>query len=176
MLDEDVFWAIIDKSLKGSSDQKGQQEILIEEIEKLSPKQMIGFRLRTDKLLYDSYRSDLWCAGYIMNGGCSDDAFEYFRCWIISRGKETYLKAKANPDFLIQELTPNATAYDFEDFWYVARDAFRLKTGKDLYNWIDYDKFITHEGKYPKIEFTWQEDSPKSMKKICPNLYNKLWK
>jgi hypothetical protein len=27
---------------------------------------MIGFRLRTDKLLFDSYNPELWCAAYIV--------------------------------------------------------------------------------------------------------------
>ena len=36
-----------------------------------------------------------------MNGGCSDDGFQYFRNWIISRGKEVYYAAKENPDNLI---------------------------------------------------------------------------
>jgi hypothetical protein len=32
---------------------------------------MIGFRLRTDKT-FDSYNPELWCAAYIVSGGCSD--------------------------------------------------------------------------------------------------------
>jgi len=93
MLDEDLYWAIIDKSLKNTKNQEAQEQFLIKEIGKLTPKQMIGFRLRTDKLLYDTYNSEMWCAAYIMNGGCSDDGFEYFRNWVISRGKEIYYKA-----------------------------------------------------------------------------------
>jgi len=90
MLDETIFWNIVDSSVKNTKNQDAQERFLVKEIEKLTPKQMIGFRLRTDKLLYDTYNSEMWCAGYIMNGGCSDDGFEYFRNWIISRGKDTY--------------------------------------------------------------------------------------
>lgn len=175
MLDEDLYWAIIDKSLKATSDQDDQEEFLIEEITKLTPKQMIGFRLRTDKLLYDTYTSEMWCAGYIMNGGCSDDGFEYFRNWLISRGKETYYKAKANPDNLVDEADPEIDMYEFESFWYVALAAFEQKSGKDLYDYIDYDNFKTSEGHYPEIVFTWQEENPESMKKLCPRLCKKMW-
>jgi len=171
MLNEDTYWAIIDRSLKATNNQEDQEQFLIAEIEKISPKEIIGFRLRTDKLLYDTYTSEMWCAGYIMNGGCSDDGFEYFRCWVISRGKDTYYKTKANPDYLIHEVVENADYYEFELFWYVALEAFEHTTGVDLYNYIDNEKFTTAEGSYPEFKFTWQEENPESMKKICPKLF-----
>lgn len=174
-LEEDLYWAIVDKSLKNAGNEDEQEEFLIKEISKLTPKQIIGFRLRTDKLLHDTYTSEMWCAGYIMNQGCSDDGFEYFRNWVISRGKEVYYKAKENPDTLISEIVSDAEGYEFESFWYVAIDAFEQKTGKDLYDYIDDDNFNTREGQYPKIDFTWKEEDPESMKKICPRLFEKLW-
>ena len=63
---------------------------------------------------------------------------------------------------------------NFESFWYVALEAFKQKTGKDLYDYIDNDKFKTNEGGYPKIKFTWEEEKPETMKKICPKLYKKF--
>jgi Protein of unknown function (DUF4240) len=175
MLDENLYWGIIEKSLKNTNNQDEQQHFLIKEISNLTPKEMIGFRLRTDKLLYDTYNSEMWCAGYIMNGGCSDDGFEYFRNWIISRGKETYYKAKENPDNLITQVNMDVNMYEFESFWYVALDAFKNKTGKDLYNYIDDENFKTKEGNYPQFKFTWQEEKSETMKKICPQLFKTLW-
>lgn len=174
MLDEDKFWEIIGKSLKATKSQDAQEEYLIAEIGKLTPKEMIGFRLRTDYLLYQTYNSEMWCAGYIMNGGCSDDSFEYFRCWVISRGKDTYYNARTNPDYLINEVVEGAEFYDFESFWYVALESFKRRTGKDLYDYIDNENFKTKEGSYPQFEFNWQEEEPESMKKICPKLYDKF--
>tara|TARA_R110002153_G_scaffold49209_3_gene138852 strand:+ start:911 stop:1591 length:681 start_codon:yes stop_codon:yes gene_type:complete len=174
MLDETIFWNIVDSSVKNTKNQEAQELFLVNEIEKLTPKQMIGFRLRTDKLLYDTYNSEMWCAGYIMNGGCSDDGFEYFRNWIISRGKEVYYKAKENPDSLISEFVAGEDYYDFEGFWYVALTAFENKTGKELYDYIA-DDFKTNEGNYPNFEFTWKEEKPETMKAICPKLFEKMW-
>lgn len=175
MLDEDLYWSIINKSLKNTKNQDDQEQFLIKEIVKLNPEQIIGFRLRTDKLLYDTYNSEIWCAGYIMNGGCSDDSFEYFRNWIISRGKETYYNSKQNPDNLIDEVVEGEDYYDFESFWYVALEAFNKKTSKDLYDYIDYDNFKTCEGNYPQFEFNWEEENPDSMKKLCPKLFEQFW-
>lgn len=171
---EDQFWNIIDASLHATQSQGDQLTFLRDALQQLSPEEMIGFRLRTDKLLYDTYNSAMWCAGYIMNGGCSDDSFEYFRLWVISRGKSTYYNAKENPDTLIEESAPLLDYYDFESFWYVALMAFENTTGKELYDHIDYDTFVTREGKYPDIEFTWEEDRPETMKAICPRLFDRF--
>jgi hypothetical protein len=176
MLDENLYWQIVQESLNNSGTQDAQQEYLVRRLQKLNPKDMVGFRLRTDKLLYDTYNSEMWCAGYIMNGGCSDDGFEYFRNWVISRGKDVYYKAKQNPDTLIEQVDEVAEYYDFEDFWYVALVAFKNKTGKDLYDFIDDDNFKFKEGHYPNFDFTWEEENPESMKAICPNLFDRMWK
>lgn len=175
MLNEDLYWTIIADSLQNSADQDEQEMYLISQLKQLSPVEIIGFRLRTDKLLYDTYNSEMWCAGYIMNGGCSDDGFEYFRNWVISRGKEIYYKAKENPDSLIDQTDLDLEEYEFESFWYVALGAFREKTGKELYDFIDDDNFKLKEGYYPNFQFTWSDDNPDSMEAICPRLFNKMW-
>ena len=174
MLDEDLYWSIIAASLERSEDQDDQEEFLIRRVQQLSPKEMIGFRLRTDKLLHDTYTSEMWCAGYIINGGCSDDGFEYFRCWVISRGKDVYYNAKANPDSLISQLD-DGDSFEFESFWYVANEAFERITGNDLYDFIDDEAFKFKEGQYPAIEMNWQEEEPESMKAICPKLFEARW-
>lgn len=174
MLNEEKFWKIVSKSLENANNEFEQEEKLINEIAQLSLKEMIGFRLRTDKLLHDTYSSEMWCAGYLINGGCSDDGFEYFRNWVISRGKATYYKAKENPDNLITEVTDDEC--EFECFWYVALEAFKRRTGENLYDYIDYDNFKTREGNYPPFEFNWEEDRPETMQAICPRLFNKFWK
>jgi Protein of unknown function (DUF4240) len=176
MLDENLYWQIVQESLNNSETQDEQQEYLVTRLQKLNPKDIVGFRLRTDKFLYDTYNSEMWCAGYIMNGGCSDDSFEYFRNWVVSRGKDVYYKAKQNPDTLIEQVEEDAEFYDFEDFWYVALNAFKNKTGKDLYDFIDDDNFKFKEGHYPNFDFTWEEENPESMKAICPNLFDRMWK
>ena len=176
ILDEDLYWKLVEESLKNSIDQDQQEQFLIKRLQKLTPTQIIGFRLRTDKLLYDTYNSEMWCAGYIMNGGCSDDSFEYFRCWVISRGKEIYYSAKLNPDSLADEVNDNIEFYDFESFWYVALEAFQAKTGKELYDFIDDDNFKFKEGDYSQFNFTWEEEKPETMRIICPNLFEAKWK
>lgn len=173
-LEEELFWKLVEASLQNTDNQEDQEQFLVTALEKLSPKEIIGFRLRTDRLLYDTYTSEMWCAGYIMNGGCSDDGFEYFRNWVISRGKEVYYRAKENPDSLIETFAQETDFYEFESFWYVALTAFEHKTGENLYDYIA-DDFKYCEGNYPQFEFNWEEEQPETMKAICPQLFEKIW-
>lgn len=177
MMDEDRYWELIDDSLAASGgEQEVQVDFLIRALENIEPVDIVGFRLRTDKLLFDTYNSEMWCAGYIMNGGCSDDMFEYFRLWIISQGRQVYENAKASPDSLANFVGEEVEEfYDFESFWYVANDALKNKTGKDLYDYIDNDNFRFGEGHYQRdFDFNWQEDDLESVKKICPKLYERF--
>lgn len=177
MMDEEQFWAIVQTAVDEAGDDEDEYlEVVKRELSKLSLKEMIGFRLRTDKLLYDSYTSEMWCAGYLMNGGCSDDGFEYFRLWVISRGRKVYEAAMANPDNLIDYIDDDAEMdfFEFELFWYVALEAFEEAVGAELYDYIDDENFKTREGNYPNFEFNWEEDEPESMQKLCPRLFEKF--
>ena len=177
MMDEEQFWAIVQTAVdEAGNDEDEYLEVVKRELSKLSLKEMIGFRLRTDKLLYDSYTSEMWCAGYLMNGGCSDDGFEYFRLWVISRGRKVYEAALANPDNLIDYIDDDAEMdfFEFELFWYVALEAFEEAVDAELYDYIDDENFKTCEGNYPNFEFNWEEDEPESMQKLCPRLFEKF--
>ena len=178
MMDEEQFWAIVQTAVdEAGNDEDEYLEVVKRELSKLSLKEMIGFRLRTDKLLYDSYTSEMWCAGYLMNGGCSDDGFEYFRLWVISRGRKVYEAAMANPDNLIDYIGDDDEMdfFEFESFWYVALEAFEEAVDAELYDYIDDENFKTCEGNYPNFEFNWEEDEPESMQKLCPRLFEKFW-
>jgi hypothetical protein len=48
----------------------------------------------------ESYRWDLWGAAYLINGGCSDDGFDYFRGWLLSQGRAIWQATLADPDSL----------------------------------------------------------------------------
>ncbi|MEU9858038.1 DUF4240 domain-containing protein [Streptomyces sp. NPDC047974] len=51
-------------------------------------------------LMVESYTNPLWAAAYIVNDGCSDDGFDYFRGWLIAQGREVFERVVADPDAL----------------------------------------------------------------------------
>jgi hypothetical protein len=175
MMDEEQFWSIIEDAKSASKTLEEYVPNMIDELSKLSSTEIIGFYLREQKLRFDSYSSDLWCAAYIMNGGCSDDCFEYFRCWLIAQGKDFFYTSVRTPDSLADHYSKEIEYYEFEDMMYVASDAFEKKTGKEIQDFVDYDEFKTNEAHYPDFEFTWEEDDIESMKAVCPNLMSVAW-
>jgi hypothetical protein len=68
----------------------------------------------------------------VVHGGCSDDGFEYFRRWLVSRGRYVYEAALANPDSLAQlEARPGPDGvWEFEEIYYVAKEVFEEKGGE----------------------------------------------
>ena len=172
MMNEELYWAIVDSSLKAAQNQAEQEQFLRSALGKLTPQEIIGFYLTTSHLLNETYTSEMWCAGHIMNTRCSDDGFEDFRCWVISRGREVYYKAKANADSLVNEYAEGCEEYAFELFGYVAMEAFEETTGEDLLDTIEDSG--TLEVAFIPIEFNWKRDDPESMIKICPRLYEKF--
>ncbi|WP_411152717.1 DUF4240 domain-containing protein [Streptomyces sp. A30] len=52
------------------------------------------------RLLADSCQNQLWATPYMINGGCSDDGFDYFRGRLIVQGRDPFEQALANPGAL----------------------------------------------------------------------------
>ncbi len=170
ILDEDLFWNIIDLSLKNSTDIDEQQEFLVNQLEKMSFQEMVSFKLKVDQLTNDIHTSEMWCAGYLMNGGCSDDGFDYFKNWIVSRGKEIYYKAKENPDNLVVCIGKSEDDYyEFESLDYVAIYAFENLTGEELWEHLP-----DGLSKRQEFDFNWEDDDDESMKAICPKIFKKV--
>jgi hypothetical protein len=66
------------------------------------------------KYLDEAYRADLWDIYFIVNGGASADAFDYFRAWLISRGKTLFQSVLERPGILPRVLNSNDYGLDRE--------------------------------------------------------------
>lgn len=126
------FWALIDKTAAYEEDPDKQLEVLRTLLGRQSASEIEGFEHMFDRTMKQSYSWDLWGAAYVINGGASDDGFEYFRCWLISKGEAAFKQALAAPDSLADLLADDLqSGLDFEEFAYVAREVWAEKTGRD---------------------------------------------
>lgn len=131
MKDTTAFWQIVDATIALENHPEQQLEALHAELSKLSLAKIAQFEASFDAEMRRSYSWDLWGAAYVVHGGASDDSFEYFRCWLISKGKRAFEKVLADPDNLADVLAPDVQgALEFESFAYVARKTWGEKTGK----------------------------------------------
>jgi hypothetical protein len=85
--DEKWFWDIIDQSrgTRKKINHKRQIKNLSKILSLLTPDEILQFDNTFHLLLKQSYTWDLWGAAFIINGGCSDDTFDYFRSWLIGQ-------------------------------------------------------------------------------------------
>lgn len=126
-MDRAGFWNIIDECRKRVEDPLDLAPLVTEHLESLPADEIISFEQHLWDLMTESYRWDLWAVAYIVNGGCSDDGFDYFRGWLISLGRECWERAMANPE-VIGEWTDGEVEY--EEILYVATQAYEDVTGQ----------------------------------------------
>jgi Protein of unknown function (DUF4240) len=130
-MNHQIFWKIIDFSLKKSKNGNSRQEqILIEELSSYSVDEIIDFEIIFRELIIEADDYKVMAAQKIIEGGVSDDSYLYFRCWLIAQGEKIFNETIKNPEYLANCIDNNIFSTSFEELMYVATTAFRLKTGK----------------------------------------------
>lgn len=110
-----------------------------------------------------AYQWDLWAAVYIINDGCSDECFDFFRDWLISEGQETFEKALVDAQSLAE--LDKIELCELEELGYVAGEVFSQLSGQPMP--LEQFEHTVHPSGKP-----WDEDSlerryPKLTAKYC---------
>ncbi|GLX97612.1 DUF4240 domain-containing protein [Herbidospora sp. NBRC 101105] len=129
---------------------------VVELLAQRRPAEIVAFEQPLWDLLAESYRADLWAAAYVINGGASDDGFDYFRGWLIAQGRTVFHQALADPDSLAGHPVVVRAAAAGEDLWCedilgVAWDAHLAATGEEP----PADAFTV---RYPRLDPGWDFD------------------
>ena len=77
-----------------------------------------------------SYRWDLWGAAFVINSGCSDDGFDYFRGWLMLQGHDVWEAALRDPESLA-DVSFDGDA-ECENVLYAASKAYEQLAGRSL--------------------------------------------
>ena len=139
--------------------------LLREQLVPLPLEELQSFAPIVDELLYEAYRPLLWAAAYVMNGGCSDDGFEYFRGWLITQGAAVFFQAVDNPDTLADVIPSQQIDFECEESRSLAQDIYYEKTGEPM-------PLLKHQI-YPRLtreELNLIEDD-KAVAQACPRLW-----
>lgn len=126
----DAFWALIEASRSNGADCDSQAATLGAQLSQLLPEQIVQFDEEMRARLVESYRWDLWGVAYLINGGASDDGFEYFRSWLIAQGRDYFSAALGDPERAAD--SAEAGEAECEAILYVAAEAYESKTGEQL--------------------------------------------
>lgn len=117
--DLDGFWRIVEETVGGT--QSTQFAAHTERLRRMTREELMVFYCDYHRMHAQAGTWELWGAAYVINGGCSDDGFHYFRDWLISRGRRAYEDAMQNPETLadIVEGLPEGEGASFEMYGYV---------------------------------------------------------
>ena len=165
------FWLIIDAAR--SDDRDSQVARLKAALASLSPEEIEGFEACFDQQMRRSYRWDLWGAAYVAMGGASDDGFEYFRLWLIARGRADFEKVLADPDALAEIAPADPEQLEFEDFAHIAPDAWAAKTGKPWDAMPHLSAFFVPLG-YGPAKGTKFSEEPAALARSYPKLWRRF--
>ncbi|WP_329460383.1 DUF4240 domain-containing protein [Streptomyces sp. NBC_01497] len=131
-MDETDFWEIVDGTREAAGgDAEEHADLLVERLAQLDPDAVLDFARHFESRYNRAYRWDLWGAASILLDGASDDAFDFFRCWLIGQGRELFEGALHDPDDLadlLENFDEDADG-DGEDLGYAADEAYEQLTG-----------------------------------------------
>ncbi|QKW19277.1 DUF4240 domain-containing protein [Kitasatospora sp. NA04385] len=134
-MDETGFWQLVDGAREAAAgDPDEQAEALVEQLLRLTPDEVLDFARQFEARFQRAYTVELWGAAYLLLDGASEDAFDYFRCWLIGQGREVFEGAVHEPDALA-ELVPDFDEDedgDGEELGYAADEAYERLTGLPL--------------------------------------------
>lgn len=128
---EKEFWKLIEVVKKeAGTNVESRPAVLQQHLSTRSPKNIQSFQQKYDALLLEANSWSLWGAASIMNGGCSDDGFHYFRDWLISEGETVFKNALLNPDSLVS--VSRRDYFELELFGYAALKAYAANGAGEL--------------------------------------------
>jgi hypothetical protein len=136
-MDRQGFWDTIARARASVEDTYGDTEefaeVLTDVLAELEPAEIAAFDREFQQLQAESYRIDLWAAAYLICGGASDDAFDYFRAWLVAQGRAAWDSTLTSPDSLANLLDPTVDAdFDGELVMYAAPTAHERVTNSPL--------------------------------------------
>ncbi len=133
-MDTAAFWAIIERSRQASAgDVEAHVELLTEALAALPAQSIAEFEALFIAQLNRAFLPALLDAAYLMNGGCSEDGFLYFRAWLIGQGESIFEKALVDPESLAEAAgDEDSDEHEAELLMYAALEAYERLTGLEL--------------------------------------------
>jgi hypothetical protein len=102
-MDPDVFWEFIAKCQSADTAEE-KVDRLSETLAKFNGTAIKTFARLLDCYMDELHHWDVWAIAFIARGGCSDDAFDYFKAWVIMQGRQVFESAVAAPLSLVEHL------------------------------------------------------------------------
>lgn len=167
------FWQLLD-STHGIEDRVAA---LSEGLTQLPAEEIVQFRVLLDDLLQSAHLVDLWGAAHLIQGGCSEEDFAYFREGLLGLGRKTFEAAIQEPDALADLLPGKMDLTEIPAFEEAPLQAWVAKTSltaDDYYSAVDFvdsgERNVDEEGEH------WDFSDPEELHERLPRLAAKYAK
>lgn len=136
-MDDKKFWEIVDKSIVDVDSDTAMAYKLANILVHLQPDDIAAFQGYIQKYKAIAYKKELYGAAQLLNGTIlSDDGYDGFTNWLITRGKKAYEAALLNADSLVEQTTQasavNGVDTLYGDFCAVPYYTYKVLTGKKI--------------------------------------------
>lgn len=150
------------------ADPDGVADALTKALGAAQAEEIAAFGVEFARLQVESYRWDLWAAAYLINGGASDDGFEYFRGWLMTQGRQVFEQTVEDPDSLadvpaVRRAAEEGEDLECEDILHVIYAAYEDLTGEGL-------PAGAFSVEYPDLGPDWDFDDDEEMAAHLPRL------
>jgi hypothetical protein len=181
-MDTVFFWKIMDYAFaKAKFDNEQREQTILDQLTKLTPEQIQQFEIIFQQMNQKASTWNNMAAHTIIEGGSSDDTYFYFRCWLISLGKQNFDNTLNNTDYLATLEIPINKEYGygeviFEELIPLSDKAYSIVTGKKKEDETFPRNYAMNTGLFydSNTDITGIEWTEKDLPKIAPNLYKKF--
>lgn len=171
------FWELMGVGVDGAADERmrdnrkvSKRQFLIAVRKSLaasSRAEAKAFGMSMGAALVEARTWKLWSAAYIMNGGCSEDGFLYFRLWLLAQGRGVYSAAMKDPESLASATLRFGKPGDFE-FEEL------LNVVDDVIGEFDYSVHELCDGIDASPKESTPDFTPDTLSQLYPNLWAKF--
>lgn len=128
---EGLFWQVLDRGRASAESVAEQSEGVTEELERFKGPAIREFQKILWEKMEDAYRWEIWALAYAAQGGCSDDAFEGFRAWLILQGQQVFEGSLVDV-LKVMKKVPAGLSTKAEPLLSAAPIAYVSRTGKSM--------------------------------------------
>lgn len=165
-MNETQFWKCIDQASDGSDFADNLRTVLCN----LDLDEIISFKNILLQKLVDAYVFPLLAANFVISSYVSDDGFQEFRAWLVSKGNLTFHSAIDNPETIADWLDKeDVDEIEGNEILYIADEAYVELGGEEdeFYRKINFPP-------EPNIDMTWPENKSEFQRQY-PKLVAKFW-
>jgi hypothetical protein len=162
-MDTNTFWEIIEKSRKKTKGKLDKQhKKLVKTLKKLNDEELLEYENHFRAHMRRLSSMDWMVAHFIVWNYTAPEAFDDFRAWIISLGREAYEKTASNPQHIATILKPTEVRATLaaDAILEAAEDAWMEKFGENMPAGKLNDRDVGFEEQWPESREGFQEKFP----------------